>query len=99
MPEPRQLSPTELYSSILVTSGGMTKVLKQLEEKGWIIRVPHNSDKRSMLVKLTKSGERLSEEVMEAVVQGDKSIMKQTLSDKDVSRLREILLFAVQKLE
>lgn len=99
MPSPRQLTPTELYSSILVTSGGMTKVLKQLEENNWIARIPHASDKRSTLVKLTKKGETLIEEAMEAVVQGDRNIMKQTLSDQDIAKLQEILLLALQKLE
>ena len=28
------LSPTELYDAMLFSSGGMTKVLKKLEEKG-----------------------------------------------------------------
>ncbi len=99
LPKPRQLTPTELYNSILVTSGGMTKVLKQLEENNWIVRLPHSSDKRSMLVKLTGKGKTLIEQAMEAVVQGDRNIMKQTLSDQDISSLREILLLAIQKLE
>ncbi|MCW8895955.1 MAG: MarR family transcriptional regulator [Sulfurimonas sp.] len=51
------LSPTQLYDLTIFSSGGMTKVLKKLEAKGFIYRKKDENDKRCMLVCLTQSGE------------------------------------------
>lgn len=46
------LSPTNLYKATVLTSGGMTKILKKLQDKKLISRIPAKEDKRSMLVKI-----------------------------------------------
>ncbi|WP_373070712.1 MarR family winged helix-turn-helix transcriptional regulator [Sulfurimonas sp.] len=51
------LSPTQLYDFTIFSSGGMTKLLKRLEARGYITRKPDTKDKRCMLVCLTDSGE------------------------------------------
>ncbi len=61
------LSPTELYEAVLFSSGGMTKVLKRLEEKGLISRLPCATDKRSLLVRLEPKGEEVVVEVLQMV--------------------------------
>lgn len=53
------LSPTQLYDMTIFSSGGMTKVLKRLQERDLISRKEDESDKRCMLVCLTKKGEEL----------------------------------------
>lgn len=53
------LSPTQLYDLTIFSSGGMTKVLKRLQERDLICRREDSADKRCMLVCLTKSGEDL----------------------------------------
>uniref|UniRef100_UPI001F244674 MarR family transcriptional regulator n=1 Tax=Cronobacter sakazakii TaxID=28141 RepID=UPI001F244674 len=53
---PYCLSPTQLYTSLLVTSGAMTNRLNHLEEQGLIKRIADPDDKRSTLVSLTASG-------------------------------------------
>jgi DNA-binding MarR family transcriptional regulator len=65
---PRQLTPTELYRSLLLSSGGLTKILHRLEAAGWIDRPANPSDRRSRLVRLTDSGHGQAEQVMEAVI-------------------------------
>lgn len=50
------LSPTKIYEKLMFTSGGVTKVLKKLEEKGLIIRLDNKFDKRSKLVQLSDIG-------------------------------------------
>jgi DNA-binding MarR family transcriptional regulator len=99
LPEPRQLTPNELQKSILVTSGGMTKVLHQLEANGWIERTSHGQDKRSKLVKLTASGKARIEDCMTAVQRGDRNLLTQSLSDKEISKLRDLILLALEKIE
>jgi DNA-binding MarR family transcriptional regulator len=53
---PYRLSPTVLYTSLLVSSGGLTHRLKSLETKGLIRRRPSPDDGRGMAVELTKAG-------------------------------------------
>ncbi|MDD2652777.1 MAG: MarR family transcriptional regulator [Sulfurimonas sp.] len=53
------LSPTQLYDLTIFSSGGMTKVLKRLQERGLVYRKEDENDKRCMLVCLTQSGEEL----------------------------------------
>jgi DNA-binding MarR family transcriptional regulator len=53
------LSPTQLYDLTIFSSGGMTKVLKRLQERDLISRKEDSVDKRCMLVCLTQRGEDL----------------------------------------
>jgi len=53
---PYQLSPSELYTVLERSSGGMTKMLKRLEGLGLIERIPDPEDRRSIRVLLTESG-------------------------------------------
>ena len=51
-----ELAPTELYSAILISSGGLTKILHGLERRGLIARVADGADRRSRRVRLTPAG-------------------------------------------
>lgn len=53
------LSPTQLYDLTIFSSGGMTKILKRLQDRELICRKEDVNDKRCMLVCLTQSGEDL----------------------------------------
>ncbi|MFA5454611.1 MAG: MarR family transcriptional regulator [Sulfurimonas sp.] len=53
------LSPTQLYDLTIFSSGGMTKILKKLQERGFIQRKEDAKDKRCMLVCLSQSGEEI----------------------------------------
>ena len=48
--------PTELYQSLMITSGGLTDRLNRLEKKGFIERIVSETDRRSALVQLTATG-------------------------------------------
>jgi DNA-binding MarR family transcriptional regulator len=57
--EPFQLTPTELYRAMMVTSGGATRRIDQLESRGLVRRTPHPRDRRASLIGLTPEGRRL----------------------------------------
>ena len=60
--EPYQLTPTELYSSLMITSGTITNRLDRLERVGLISRFPNPQDRRGTLVHLTEKGKTLMDE-------------------------------------
>ena len=64
--EPYRLSPSGLYSRLQRSSGGMTKMLKRLEERGLVRRTADPADGRGSLVSLTRSGIDLQEQVFNA---------------------------------
>jgi len=98
-PPPRILTPTELYRAVLITSGGMTKILKQLQTRDLIERVENEQDKRSKYVKLTEQGATLAEEAMRAVSHGDQELLDKAFSPDECDQIRHLLLKAVHQLE
>ena len=78
------LSPTDLYDAIVFSSGGMTKVLKKLEERNLIKREASSNDKRSMLISLTQEGKNLIENCMiEVAKQKEKKFSILTQKEKE----------------
>lgn len=62
------ISPTKLYHKLLFTTGAITKVLKKLEYKKYIIRIDNEHDKRSKLLQLTPKGISTTKEVFKDVM-------------------------------
>lgn len=58
---PYCLRPTELFRSMMVSSGGMTHRLNKLTQAGLIVRRSAEGDGRSLLVELTGEGKRKAE--------------------------------------
>lgn len=54
--EPYQLSPGQLLTQTLVTSGTMTNRIDRLAERGHVRRLPDPADRRGVLVSLTPAG-------------------------------------------
>ncbi|MDE0148817.1 MAG: MarR family transcriptional regulator [Rhodospirillaceae bacterium] len=99
MPPPRQLTPTELYRVNLISSGGLTKVLKTLSGRNLIELVSNRADGRSKIVKLTAKGRRLVETATRKVSAQDRSLFAGDLSPPQIERLRASLLATLAALE
>ena len=84
------LSPTDLYDATIFSSGGMTKVLKKLEERNLIKREASSNDKRSMLISLTKEGKDLIENCMLKIAK-QKEEKFSILTQKEKEDLKNIL--------
>ena len=54
----------ELIEKVLSTSGNMTVVVKNMEQKGWLYRKGCSKDKRAFLVGLTDEGKKLFENLL-----------------------------------
>jgi DNA-binding MarR family transcriptional regulator len=66
---PYRLSPTALYRSLMISSGGLTPRLKRLEAAGLVIRIPAPDDGRSLIVELTDHGQVLTRAAFEEDMQ------------------------------
>lgn len=53
---PYQLSPNDLLSTMMITSGTMTNRIDQLVKSGMVERINNPEDKRSVFIALTKEG-------------------------------------------
>lgn len=73
--QPYALKPTQLYSRLRRSSGGMTKILKRLEESELIERTPDPDDGRGSRVTLTPRGHSLQERVFHAFITATTSLM------------------------
>ncbi|MBI9111830.1 MarR family winged helix-turn-helix transcriptional regulator [Maridesulfovibrio ferrireducens] len=49
----------ELAQLMGITTGTLTVLVDRLESKGFVCRKPHDSDRRSIVVELTESGEAM----------------------------------------
>src|SRR5436305_4728520 len=78
--EPYALRPTELYQSLMISSGGLTARLDRLEAAGLIRRRAAEDDARSVRVALTPAGRRKIEAAFRADME---------LENKMVSGLHE----------
>lgn len=87
---PYRLSPTQLYTSLLVTSGAMTNRLNRLEEVGSIVRIADPEDKRSMLVALTPVGQEKIEQALKVHTQTQNSLLA-TLDASQQQQLEGLL--------
>lgn len=63
---PYELRPTEIFQTLMISSGGLTNRLDRLEKSGLIRRKPSKTDARSMVAQLTEKGRRLVEHAIEA---------------------------------
>jgi DNA-binding MarR family transcriptional regulator len=96
---PHELAPTDLYGAVLITSGGLTKVLHGLETRGLITRSEGDVDRRSKPVRLTARGRALAERVMADVMENDRELIAGGLNEAEVERLTRLLRKLLVRLE
>ncbi|NJL86841.1 MAG: MarR family transcriptional regulator [Leptolyngbyaceae cyanobacterium SM1_1_3] len=95
---PYQLSPTELFKSMMVSSGTMTHRIDRLEKAELVERIPDPSDRRGTLIHLTEKGFNLIEAAVTAHVKNEHRILSalETSEIEDFTRLLRKLLAALE---
>lgn len=84
--DPYRLKPSQLYSELQRSSGGMTKILKRLEARRLIERESDPDDGRGSLVQLTEAGRALQERAfLSFVVAAEKRLAPLTLPGRAFS--------------
>jgi DNA-binding MarR family transcriptional regulator len=87
---PYQLSPTQLYREMMLTSGAMTNRIDRLEEAGLVVRRPDPNDRRGMLVRLAPKGKALIDAATTKHVANEERLLS-ALSIREQQQLTELL--------
>jgi DNA-binding MarR family transcriptional regulator len=96
--EPYRLSPSHLYSRLQRSSGGMTKMLKRLEERGLVRRAPDPRDGRGSRVLLTPRGLDVQEQIFNAFVAASDDLLAE-LGARDRRDIDQTLRVLVERFE
>lgn len=73
--KPYRMSPSELRERLMITSGGLSNLLKKIEELGYIRRLDDPVDGRGVIVELTPAGFSLSEKAMAAQAETERALV------------------------
>lgn len=95
---PYSLRPTEIFRSLMITSGGLTDRLRRLEALGMITREPDPEDGRSMLARLTTQGKQVVESAFRQDMAIENEIVS-VLSPGERARLAALLAKLAQSFE
>lgn len=87
---PFRKTPSELASSSMLTSGGITFRLDRLESDGLIRRVPSDTDRRVVYAELTPAGRALIDEVIVSHL-ATEAAMLEGLTTREIELLCELL--------
>ncbi|HTJ69022.1 MAG TPA: MarR family transcriptional regulator [Actinospica sp.] len=87
---PYQLSPGQLLTQTLVTSGTMTNRIDRLAAKGLVVRGPDPSDRRGVLVRLTDSGRELADAAMVGLLKNERDLLA-ALPEARLAALADLL--------
>lgn len=93
-----QLTPTELYRSVLVTSATMTERLDRLEQRKLIRRRAAARDRRSVLVELTPRGRTVIDQAIADLLSTEAGLL-QGLPAADRATLARLLGKLAARLE
>lgn len=87
---PYQLTPTELYREMMLSSGAMTNRIDKLEAAGYVERRPDPNDRRGTLVSLTSKGKALIDAATTKHVANERRLLS-ALSQREQQQLGELL--------
>lgn len=90
-PLPHELTPSQLQESVLITSGGLTKVMRQLEARKLVTRPLHEIDQRVKPVKLAPPGKRLVEKAMAELAAASGKQVRAVLDGQEIAMLTGLL--------
>lgn len=81
--DPKEGTPATKIAPIMgMEAGSLSRILKSLEEKGWITRLPDKQDKRMVLIKLTDLGLEKREMSKKVVVYFNLFVKEEVGEDK-----------------
>ncbi|NGZ05619.1 MAG: MarR family transcriptional regulator [Magnetococcales bacterium] len=91
-PRPHELTPSQLQRSLVITSGGLTKVLHQLTSRGLVERPRVEGDRRVKPVRLSATGQPLIEQAFQAVKQLTRDQVSAVLNPEESAAMTTLLV-------
>jgi DNA-binding MarR family transcriptional regulator len=92
---PYELPPSTLAASMMLSSGGTTARLDRLEKAGLIIRRPSETDRRSVLVRLSDKGREIIDQAVGAGLSEQQRLLRH-MEPAKVKRLSALLREALR---
>lgn len=84
------MTPTELYQTLMLSSGAMSTRIEQLVKRELIERIASPEDRRSCSILLTKDGKSLIDRILEEHVINEKTILD-PLTEEQREQLANLL--------
>jgi DNA-binding MarR family transcriptional regulator len=94
----QQLSPTQLFKGLMISSAGITSRLDRLEKRGLVRRERHPNDRRGVLVELTVEGRRVLDDAVKANTAAERELIA-ALEPGDARELAALLKKMLTGLE
>ncbi|QGZ41418.1 MarR family winged helix-turn-helix transcriptional regulator [Pseudoduganella flava] len=94
---PYELTPTDLYEGLLMTSSAMTSRLDRLERAGLVERHPDPQDRRGVRVRLTEKGLAVIDEILPLHVANEQEALA-SLDNKEREELDRLLAKVIRGL-
>lgn len=88
--EPYQLSPGQLVTQTLVTSGTMTNRVDRLALRGYVVRSPDTTDRRGVIVALTATGRQVVDAAMADLLDRERALLSR-VPDEETHQLAATL--------
>lgn len=95
---PHRLTPTALFTDLMLSSGAMTNRLDRLEQAELIVRLPDPADRRGTLVGLTPAGMALVDAALAAHLTKEQQLLG-ALSPAEREQLAQLLRRLLISLE
>ncbi len=92
------LTPSFIAEVAMVSPSGLTHRLTQLEKSGHITRSADNSDRRSSLVSITKSGAAVADQIIELIAEHS-TRMYDAIPAQDLQQFNHVVSLVSQQLE
>ncbi|EGR0488282.1 transcriptional regulator [Vibrio cholerae] len=86
----REITPTELYQTLMLSSGAISTRIEQLVQRGLVQRVASEQDRRSCKVTLTEQGIELVDQALNAHVANVDGMLS-VLTEQERKQLGQLL--------
>jgi DNA-binding MarR family transcriptional regulator len=90
-PAPHQMTPSQIQYQVVITSGGLTKVMLQLAERGLVERSQKSDDLRVKPVQLSATGCQTIEAAMQEMMAGTGQWLRGALTRDEIAQLCALL--------
>lgn len=85
-----EITPTELYQTLMLSSGAISTRIEQLVQRGFVQRIASDQDRRSCKVTLTEQGQTLIDQALNSHVD-NMNRMLAVLTEQEQRQLEQLL--------